>query len=207
MVKMIDKERVKFILNKKSIITIIVIFVLVFILLVFIDININPYPPKIVFIDKESDEMLNGKVLLDDDYVGDSKNGEFTGLPDDFCKKEHKITLELSDRQYSWKSFPSDCELNYIIFKVEREKILEKKIITMGFFVKETKEPIKGTLYFDNKSIADTSGEYKVDVDTCNSIRTINIKTKKKDIEWKHHSLWCESYDIINYSISQDELE
>jgi len=204
---MIDKQRIKFILSKKSIITIVVIFVLVFILLVFLDINFNSYPPKVVFIDKETDELLNGDVLLDDEYIGESSNGEFTNLPDDFCKKEHEITLEVGENEYSWSSFPSDCELNYIIFKIEREKILEQKEVTMRFFIKETQEPIKGTLYFDNIEVEDIDGEYILDMNTCNSVRVINIKTETSDIEWQHHSLWCESYDIIEYSISEEELE
>ncbi len=204
---MIDKQKVKFILNKKSIITIIVIFVSVFILLVFLDINLNPYPPKIIFIDKETDELLDGKVSLDDKYIGDTSKGEFTNLPDNFCKKEHEITLELDEKQYSWDSFPSDCNLNYIIFKVEKEKLLEKKNITMRFFIKETQQLIKGTLYFDNEPVEEIDGEYIVDMDTCNSIRVINIKTNTSDIEWKHHTLWCDSYDLIKYSISEDELE
>ena len=204
---MIDKERVKFILSKKNIITIIVIFVLVFILLVFLDVNLNPYPPKVVFIDKETNGFLDGKVLLDYKYIGESFGGEFTNLPDDFCKKERKIILKINEEQYSWKSFPSDCELNYIIFKVEKEKILERKNITMKFFIKETQELINGTLYFDDELIADIDGEYIIDMDKCNSIRDITLKTETGDIEWKHHTLWCESYDLIEYSTSEDELE
>lgn len=204
---MIDTGKVKFILNKKSVTTIIVIFVLVFILLVFLDVNFNPYPPKIVFIDKESNELLGGNVLLDDKYIGMSSNGEFTDLPDDFCKKKHKITLVVNEKEYSWDTFLSDCELNYIIFKVEKEKILEQKNITMRFFIRETQKPIKGTLYFDNEVVEDIDGEYIVDIDTCNSIRVINIKTETSDIEWIHHSLWCERYDLIEYSTSEAELE
>lgn len=203
----LDKEKIKFILSRKNIITIAVIFVLVFILLVFLDINFNPYPPKVVFIDKETDEWLDGEVMLDEEYIGYSSNGEFKNLPDDFCKKEHEITLEVNENTYSWSSFPSDCELNYIIFKIEREKVLEQKNVTMRFFIKETQEPIQGTLYFDNVEVGEVDGEYVVDMDACNSVRAINIKTETNDIEWKHHSLWCESYDIIEYSISEEELE
>lgn len=202
-----DKEKVEFILKKKEVITIAVIFVFLFFLLVFTDIHFNPYPPKLVFIDKESNEFLEGGVLLDNEYIGESSNGVFTNLPDDFCEKKHKITLEVNEKQYSWQSFPSDCELNYILFKAEEKRIIEVEYVTMRFFIKETQEPIKGELYFDDEFIDDTDGEYTVDKDTCNSIRVINIKTETSDIEWKHHTVWCDTYDLIEYSISEDELE
>ncbi len=204
---MIDKEKVKFILNRKKIITIIVLFLLIFILLIFIDINANSYPPKVVFVDQESNDLLDGSVLLDDKSIGETSDGGFKKLPDDFCKKEHQIILEIDGEQYSWQSFPSDCRLNYIIFKVDKDKLVEEKDITMKFFIKETQEPVKGTLYFDGESIGEIDGEYTVDMDKCNSIKDIKIKTETADLEWKHHSIWCESYDSIEYSISQDELE
>ena len=62
-------------------------------------------------------------------------------------------------------------------------------------------------MYFDNELIGDIDGKYMVDKDTCNSIRDITIKTETSEMEWKHHSLWCDKYDLIDYSTSQEGLE
>ncbi|MFH0874892.1 MAG: hypothetical protein V1859_03065 [archaeon] len=203
---MIDKSKVKFILNKKSIATILIIFILSFMLIVFIDMNINLYPPKLVFIDKESNQLLDGGVLLDEKYIGDSSKGEFRKLPDDFCKKEHDIALDMNGKKYSWKSLPTDCKLNYIVFSVQEQQISKKKEVTMRFFVKESQLAIKGTLFFDNESVAEVNGEHKVDIDKCRSINLIKIKTDERDIEWQHNTQWCDSFDIIDYSIPESEF-
>ena len=80
----IDKNRVRFILNKQQIKTIVIIFILVFIASVFFDVSANPYPPKMVFVDGESNEMMDGDVLIEGDNFGRTNEGVFTDLPDYF---------------------------------------------------------------------------------------------------------------------------
>ncbi|MDP7180205.1 MAG: hypothetical protein QF824_02970 [Candidatus Woesearchaeota archaeon] len=104
--------------DKKRKLFLIITFLIFIFLILAADLVMNPYPPKVSFID--GDQYLQGDVYIDDEFVGTMDSIEFGGLPEDYCKGKHKIALDIKLESFNWPTDPTHCTTNLVKFDVKR---------------------------------------------------------------------------------------
>jgi len=190
----------------KKIPTIIVIFIATFILISWIDLLINQHPPRVIFVDKDRDSALSGKIFVNNVEVGESNGEPFTQLPDIVCKGQNEIAIEIDGTLYSWPLSKEDCKENFVAFILEKSQTVSDTVL-MKFFVKETQQPLLGELYFNNEFIIDINGEISIDTTRCKTIQNINLTSDTFSAQWLHHTRWCDAYAVIEYSVPQEYIK
>jgi hypothetical protein len=203
--------QIEFVYHKKKIL-LLIILLMVIILVILILKTSGTQLQVIKFVDN-SNNPLKGSVYIDNNYLTET-NGYLKQLPHDFCITTHEISLVTKETIFSWFTYPSDCETKELVLSrdvVEIEK-QERGSVTLKFMVKETREYLNGSLFFNNVFIANITGNYTIEKSLCEQIKTINLTTVDYNIEWQHQTAWCNTagsleYDNIEYSVSKTEVE
>jgi len=180
------------------------VLVTLFVLMVFLIVLNRPTPPIVYFVDAETGEPLQGKLYLDNSYLGDVK-GIYENLPQTYCKGNHKLSLHASGLILTWNTTPQDCELYKLTLTHNFTKFSAKEppgFITLEFIINATGQRMSGELYFDGKFIATINGRYAITRDECLNIHTINLtgiaEIDEYFFEWKHDPEQCNT-ELIRY--------
>lgn len=102
--------------NPKRAVLIILVFVMLLASIILIDLRYNPYPPMVSFID--GSRYIQGRLYLDDNFLGYMKDMYFGNLPDSYCKGNHTLTLETENQVFSWSTDSGHCTTNLVKFEV-----------------------------------------------------------------------------------------
>jgi len=194
------------IIDRKKRRTLAIIFIVTFALVVLVDFLVNPSPPKILFVDRDKDVALEGKVYLNKQFLGLATEIGFDQLPDEFCSGNNDIVFDTDGNRYSWPVSPEDCKLNFVAFIIQKSQTVADSVI-MRFFIKETKEPLTGKLHFNGEFIIDLDGEITISNKRCKTIQNINLTSARFSAEWLHHTRWCDAYAVIEYSVPEADLK
>ena len=188
-------------ISNKNKVLLSIILLLVIILIILTVIKSRNQLQVIKFVDGSNNNILQGSVYIDNKYISDI-NGYLRNLSDDFCKSPHEISIVKKDTIVSWLTYPSDCESKELILITDLSKKTEKRLnnIILKFMVKETKEPLSGSLFFNNEFIANITGNYSIPRELCGQITMINLTGANYNIEWNHQSLWCKTAGLLDYS-------
>jgi hypothetical protein len=175
------------------------------ILMVFLIALNRPTPPILYFVDEITGEFLSGDVYLDDEFIGETQ-GTFDKLPERYCRSKHILSLKINKVILKWNTSREDCELYKIPFThnfTGLSTMEEKKgFIMMLFVMKDTEEPLRGSLFFDGEYITTINGKYAFSEEECLAIKNINLtnidEIEQNYYEWQHNSDLCK-YSIIKY--------
>jgi len=161
-------------------------------------------PPAITFLNTDTDEQLIGSLYLDDDYIGEVDIEPFTLLPKEFCSGSHNLTLNVQDTPYTWNSYPTDCKVKLVTFRItakEAEKAIRTIFVSLNFNFKDNDEDVKGKLYFNDEFINDIISTYKISQDKCKLISEIKLSYQESnEVSWNISEESCE-FETLDFII------
>lgn len=94
------------------------VFTLILLILLFIDLTLDPYPPILLFTDT-SMHPIDGYLLINDTgeskVIGETDEGLFRWLPQNFCDKDQIISLQTYKGTFTWEIEKDQACLDNVI--------------------------------------------------------------------------------------------
>ncbi|MFH1510153.1 MAG: hypothetical protein ABIF10_00550 [Candidatus Woesearchaeota archaeon] len=160
-------------------------------------------PPVVSFIDNTTGSFASGSVYYDSTYLGDTK-GTFNKLPKDFCEKDGVLQIVTNRGPFAFTTDKSDCKTRRLSFVVNIIQVKEVGFYLTMEFMTESRNPLSGALFIDNKAKGTIEGTYDIYKGECRLARIINLTNisnkgiQQGYMEWINEPELCEN-DIIRY--------
>ncbi|MBI4439576.1 hypothetical protein HY638_01230 [Candidatus Woesearchaeota archaeon] len=157
-------------------------------------------PPKIAFVDSETNDLMYGKVLYNGAEIGEFSGDYFSGLPLDFCSNASQLALKQGDEVYIADAYPGDCSSKKITYVIKRKEVGITEVV-LDFYAEDTGQKLAGNLFIDGQSHGTISGSRKISVDDCRAAKTIRLVSGEKDISWANDESKCSGAGKIDFTV------
>ncbi|MFC1768357.1 hypothetical protein ACFLZX_01210 [Nanoarchaeota archaeon] len=184
---------------KKPMFYVIVIGVLIILFLI-ISFFMSGSPPSIIFVDSETKEPIFGKVLFNNQEVGDYSGEAFNDLPSEFCDAPGELALKVGEEIYKVDAYPGDCDTGKITYEITKKEIPISEM-TLDFYAEDTNARLSGSLFFDDEFHSEITGTTTITVADCNVLTNIKLVTEGKEISWTNDKTKCGQVGTLEFTI------